>query len=364
MLSMLVYWHKVNFKMTKLISKLKLKLGNNHLILVALIASSLVHVLLITKFSINNPQLESKKLALSVNLSKIKTAASNNITTQVNSASLTPALHKTSTIAVKKSQSTALNNQHDPVEDKTIIQPATTLSNINPNEAASATETSLNATSSEKPAPPAYRYVEIEYDVISANISGQSRESFNIDKNGSYILSSLLTYKNSVGNVIRTERQRSEGTISDSGLIPGYYAVNDDADINKTKSSSFVWQEGVINQMQNNQNKIEQLLENSQDLLSFKYQFMFTSRPDVIYLPIADGKEYKEYTFKLMGEETILNKIGELNTIHFQSSDQNETIDLWLAIEYQYLPIKSTLTDANGAVIYQQMASSISTANR
>jgi hypothetical protein len=78
-------------------------------------------------------------------------------------------------------------------------------------------------------------------------------------------------------------------------------------------------------------------------------------------IPIVNGKSLRTYDYSFEGEEVIPLPMGAVNTIHIQHSnnENEEKIELWLAMDYQYLPVKILKIDKNGK-IYEFTASRIS----
>ena len=110
--------------------------------------------------------------------------------------------------------------------------------------------------------------------------------------------------------------------------------------------------------------KTAPLVEGTQDLLSFMYQFMFVPPLEQMQLSIASGKKLGTYDYGFEGEETLSTKMGDLSTVHIFTSrgDSDEKTELWLALDYYYLPVKVRQTEKDGSVI-EQIATRISTSN-
>jgi hypothetical protein len=69
---------------------------------------------------------------------------------------------------------------------------------------------------------------------------------------------------------------------------------------------------------------------------------------------MTNGKRLRTYAYSFEGEETITTKLGELKTIHLlKGSGDEEKTEIWLATDYQYLPVKIRKTEKDGTVIEQ-----------
>ena len=69
-------------------------------------------------------------------------------------------------------------------------------------------------------------------------------------------------------------------------------------------------------------------------------------------LNITNGKKVGVYDYSFEGEEVISTKMGELNTVHLlrSSAEKEKTTELWLALDYQYVPVKIRETEKDGKV--------------
>ena len=106
----------------------------------------------------------------------------------------------------------------------------------------------------------------------------------------------------------------------------------------------------------------EDLPEGAQDLLSFMYQFMYVAPLQAMQIHIATGKKLANYDYSFEGEENINTSFGELKTIHIRHSgnDEDEKTELWLAIDYQFVPVKIRKIEKNGKVV-EMVATRINT---
>ncbi len=113
----------------------------------------------------------------------------------------------------------------------------------------------------------------------------------------------------------------------------------------KRKVLSFDWKNNTITSTRDGQTNI---IDNSQEVLdhlSFQLQLQHDLNThkveDKIYR-IADKKKVKEYAFKVMGEEIIKTKLGDINTTKVQVvRDSNKRVTyIWLARDWYNLLVK------------------------
>jgi hypothetical protein len=92
------------------------------------------------------------------------------------------------------------------------------------------------------------------------------------------------------------------------------------------------------------------------------YQFMYVAPLQKMQIYIATGKKLTTYDYSFEGEENINTTLGELKAIHITHSgnDADEKAELWLAIDYQYVPVKIRKIDKNGKVV-EMVATRINT---
>lgn len=146
--------------------------------------------------------------------------------------------------------------------------------------------------------------------------------------------------------------QISQGNITEKGLQPTYYLYQFGDKKNKTYQADFDWAAGQLHLHNVKADKSVPLAEGTQDLLSFMYQFMFVQPLQTMQLSVTNGKKIGIYTYAFEGEETLNSQMGVLNTVHLSraSSENEKKTELWLALDYQYVPVKIRETDKDGKV--------------
>lgn len=209
-----------------------------------------------------------------------------------------------------------------------------------------------------------YTRVEAEFEVKrgkDATAAGISRVSFHVDKNQHYIIYSQTEAKGLVSLFFSTLQQKSEGSVTDTGLKPDFYSYQYGSNSKKLQTANFDWEKRLLTLHHAKGETSLPLAVGTQDFLSFMYQFMFVPPLNNLQIIMTNGKKLRTYQYTFEGEETITSKFGELNTIHLaKASDDEEKTEIWLATDYQYLPVKIRKTEKDGTVI-EQLVSKLST---
>lgn len=216
----------------------------------------------------------------------------------------------------------------------------------------------------------AYIYVETDFDVrteitenVNASAAGKAKIVYQLLPNHTqYQLKSLIQAKGLASLLIPDLLQTSEGNVGNEGLQPERYLYQFGDKANKTFSAHFDWRNQQLNLHSASGNQTLELAKGTQDLLSFMYQFMFVAPMQNMRLSITNGKKIGTYDYAFEGEETIDTKMGKLNTIHLMrmAAEGEKKTELWLALDYQYVPVKIRETEKQGKV-YELLVSSLKT---
>ncbi|MDP3087978.1 MAG: DUF3108 domain-containing protein [Methylotenera sp.] len=218
--------------------------------------------------------------------------------------------------------------------------------------------------------PNPYEYVESEFDVytdketsLKNSPAGKARIVYQrLPDTEQYRIKSVIQAKGLAALIIPDLLQTSDGILSISGLQPQHYLYQFGDNKNKTFSANFDWQNKKINlQGERGQQQLD-LTEGTQDLLSFMYQFMFVAPLQNMQLSITNGKKVAIYDYSFEGEEVINTKMGDIKTYHLKRSatEGDKKTELWLASEYQHVPVKIRESGKNGKV-YELLIKSLKT---
>lgn len=212
----------------------------------------------------------------------------------------------------------------------------------------------------------AYQYVETDFDVrteIDGATEGSAKITYNLIDSQQYALKSVIKPQGLAALIIADLLQTSDGTLTKNGLQPNVYLYQYGDKTDKTYSAKFDWASKMVSLITAKGTKTVEIADGTQDLLSFMYQFMYVAPLERMQISIATGKKLADYDYSFDGEESINIPMGEIKTLHiFHTGDNNdEKTELWLATDYQYVPVKIRKTEKNGKV-YELVASRIITA--
>lgn len=222
--------------------------------------------------------------------------------------------------------------------------------------------------SSAKPEP--YQYVATEYDVYTVSdvvtnrsVAGSAKVVYQRLPSGEeYKLSSLIKAGGVYALVIPDLLQISEGFITNNGLQPVHFLYQFGNKRNKTFNADFNWENKKLVLKSEKGVETLDLPTGTQDLLSFMYQFMFVPPMQNLQLNITNGKKLGSYDYAFEGEEIISTKMGNLKTFHLSRSAEigEKKTELWLALDYQHVPVKIRETNKDGQV-YELLVTSLKT---
>lgn len=209
-------------------------------------------------------------------------------------------------------------------------------------------------------------YIEMDFDLrrkADGGTVGVTHVSYKQRPDGTYSLSNVAEAKGLMALFLSGQLvQTSEGKVTTSGLQPAQYVYQFGDKADKSQRATFDWQAGKLT-LENSKRTVSVELPNStQDLLSFMFQFMFEPPLEEMQLSITNGKKLSSYAYSFAGEDQLQTKIGNLRTMHISRStgDGDEKTELWLAVDFRYLPVKIRQTEKDGSVI-EQIVTSLST---
>ncbi|MDO9364795.1 MAG: DUF3108 domain-containing protein [Methylotenera sp.] len=356
--------------MSQTFNSLKLYYSHNKVLLLAVIVSLVMHAALVTKFSLTLPAQLDNQQTLTMRLVKLQPVQKFSpapIKEKIPKPEAPPTAPTKPIAAAPQMEPTMAPSDDIDISVDTSIAQAEDSStqevspDITDTDSMPTTEPSDAA---EQPQPQAYKYVDTLFEVrrgSDATAAGEARIIFSMTADNTYRLTSLTEAKGLASLIFGKLRQVSEGVVTDAGLVPHYYLYQYGNDEKKMQHADLLWSDGVLEMFSAKGRKTEKLSSGTQDFLSFMYQFMFTPPLEINTITMTNGKKLRTYTYSFQGEELIQTKFAILNAIHLlKQGDEEEKTELWLATDYQYLPIKIRKTEKNGSVI-EQTAIKIST---
>ena len=211
----------------------------------------------------------------------------------------------------------------------------------------------------------AYQYIETDFDVrtkIDGSAVGKATIIYNMLDGSHYQLKWLTEGKGLAALIFPDLLQTSEGLLTNTGLQPSKYIYQFGNKTDKTRTANFDWLNKIITLQTAKSTQTADLGEGTQDMLSFMYQFMFVAPLQTMQIPITTGKKLAIYDYSFEGEVNITSALGELKTMHIVHSggESDEKTELWLAIDFQYVPVKIRKIEKNGDVV-EMLATRINT---
>jgi hypothetical protein len=211
--------------------------------------------------------------------------------------------------------------------------------------------------------PQSAGYIEADFELkrsvngdTVAGTVGEAHISYKADTNGRYSIKSVARAKGFASLFVSGQlRQESEGRVTDKGLQPERFLYQYGDDEAKAQRAKFDWAGGELYMESAKGKTSARLVPGTQDMLSFMYQFMFTPPLEEMSLSVTNGKRLRTYDYSFEGEEQLSTKMGNFRTIHIakSSADGKDKTEVWLAMDYQYIPVKIRKTEDSGNVIEQ-----------
>ncbi len=201
----------------------------------------------------------------------------------------------------------------------------------------------------------AFQYVETTFNVstkIGGSPEGTATMTYSLQDGVHYQINSVAKARGLAALVLSELIQTSEGLLTKTGLQPSKFSYDYGGKASKSRLATFDWQTKIVKMETATGIETDDLPDDAQDLLSFMYQFMYVPPLHTMQIHIVNGKNLRSYDYSFEGEETTLLPIGETKTVHIQhaNAETDEKIDLWLAVDNQYLPVKIVKVDKNGKI--------------
>lgn len=219
-----------------------------------------------------------------------------------------------------------------------------------------------------KPAPLLARRLprrgEITYELYLGNNKfsvGRTQQVWELNDD-SYRLSSV---SETTGLVALFVRQRiayeSRGKLTSRGLRPEHFTTQRVRSGRSEDAAANLDWNAMTATLGNPQTSVA-LPAEAQDLVSFMYQLGLTPlAPGRIELPITNGWKLERYELVIGGEEQLQTPFGTLRAVPVTQVRRpgQESIELWLAPEYRWLPVRIRFFDREGEPSGEQLVSDI-----
>lgn len=148
--------------------------------------------------------------------------------------------------------------------------------------------------------------------------------------------------------------QTSEGRIGSQGLVPELFIHTKKE---KPKGSArFDWGNGRIIMSRGT----EPLAKGAQDVLSFPFQLALTVADNTEAWPmsVTNGRYLKHYQFQVLGRERLQVGQAAVDVLHVRGSRSgDDTLDVWLAPDRNWLPLRIRMDDDKGVPMELKLVS-------
>lgn len=146
-----------------------------------------------------------------------------------------------------------------------------------------------------------------------------------------------------VGKV--SEKTEVSWNTKEQRIIPQRYSYQRKG-LGKSRDDELVfdWSTNKVTNLKNNQIQALDAGKNFQDSLSYQIQLsqdLMAGKKQFEYA-ITNGSKIKQYTFDIVGEETLATSLGDVKTVKVKRTrDKDELVTYaWFAKDYQYLLIR------------------------
>ena len=194
---------------------------------------------------------------------------------------------------------------------------------------------------------------------------GRTVQTWEVDS-GRYQLASR-SETTGIVDMIRSQHRTysSRGALTRDGLKPESFKMARNRGRgrpNEEATAQFDWKQATITLGRTAQQRQEKLPPKSQDLLSFVFQLSFDPPAQGrVSQVVTTGSRIEVYELDVLSEELIETKLGMLRTLPIKQvrKGNEESIELWLAPEYRYLPVKLRFLDKQGEPQGEQVVADI-----
>jgi hypothetical protein len=166
-------------------------------------------------------------------------------------------------------------------------------------------------------------------------------------------------------DLFQPQRMRyvSQGRITPQGLRPESFASSRTRrGRSEAAQARFDWDAGNLSYGGTSDSKSAALPAGTQDFVSFIFQFVLVPPvPGRYRIPITTGTRFEVYDIVVSGEERIETPLGTLRTLSIKQipHEGEVSIEISLAAEYRYLPVRIRHYDREGNYAGDQLANEI-----
>ncbi|MEQ1773497.1 MAG: DUF3108 domain-containing protein [Burkholderiales bacterium] len=168
-----------------------------------------------------------------------------------------------------------------------------------------------------------------------------------------------------LASVFRNEQRvfRSTGRMTENGLQPESF-VSSRSRRGQTDESvaRFDWDKNSITLGRGEAQRSAALPAGSQDILSFMYQLSLAPPlPGRLQIAITNGSRFENYALDVLAEETLETPMGAIRALPVKQVRREgaESMEIWLAADYRYLPVRIRFIGRDGAATGEQVVTEI-----
>jgi hypothetical protein len=144
----------------------------------------------------------------------------------------------------------------------------------------------------------------------------------------------------------------STGAVTKTGLKPTHFESHQGNSAKRRLIADFNWAKSLLIMQVKGDTRTEKLLQGTQDLASYAYQFMFNPpQKDGVKVTLTTGKKLSHYQYKVLARGEKLDAANKnFKTLHIsnQAAAGEDKKQLWLAEDQFYLPVRYSLIDEDG----------------
>ncbi len=157
------------------------------------------------------------------------------------------------------------------------------------------------------------------------------------------------------GSATRTSR----GTVSAEGLKP--LEFTDERTGRRTARAKFDWKARVVTMQYRGDPRTEPLPAHAHDRLAYLFTFAFAppAPGSKFIFDLLDGRGQSHHVYAVAGRAQLKVPAGEFDAVKLVRPDTEELVEIWLASELSYLPVRVLAVDKDGTR-YDQVATKIS----
>ena len=155
----------------------------------------------------------------------------------------------------------------------------------------------------------------------------------------------------------------SRGTLTRDGLKPESFLMSRNRGRGVEEARvQFDWAGGALTLGPATEPRREALPDGTQDLVSFIYQLALNPpAAGRMRVPVTNGNKLEVHELEVLPEESIDTPLGVMRALPLRQVRKagEESIDVWLAAEYRYLPVRVRFFDREGQPAGEQIVREI-----